>query len=970
MHGLAAPAALVGRQREWARWAEAAASVAAGRPMVLTIAGPAGIGKTALLGAFRDDVRRQGWVVRSSSNDPSARMLPGHNLFQWFAPLVAATPRGVPPFDGPGEHLHRLVSGEATSTDVTALTFSCAWVARSEAEAQPVVLCVDDLQWCDTLSLQVLAALAPLVHDAPVMLLATLREYDAEQTPDLARSLLERPGAVAMRLDPLDRTGVEAWLRQVRGTAPATVVSLVHAASGGLPFAIGELLADPAWQSAGEPGVSTPRGSSTRMHEVLAGRLDGLGPSQSAVLAAVVLLGEHAVDETVMAAARVDLPTFAGAVEELRAQRLLAAQLPLRPLHPLIGDAARASLPTADAARLQTRIADVLLAEETAADVVASHLLATPPAGRPDHLAVLSEAARSALALGSPAEAAAFADRARAELAAIPASDQSAHAESQSAHAERAELDTLSGTAYRLAGNPAEAISRWRLGLDELPPAERIARLLDLGDTAFVLGHDDEAAATFQRATEAFEAWTTQDPATREMEARIVLRLAGIGLLRGNRLARQHRLVAELMERDLASDGPGERLLLAQEALRRCMLGEPIDECAGLARRSLGDGLLIAEEGSEGTAASMLLAVLINVEADDEAFEVADHFLTHARRNGSVLGNATFVYHRALLHWNRGRLRLALADAETAWSAREFGWDVFVEVVALTLVRVHLERDDLAAAEAIVAAIPLSAPRAPMMQAMAYYAHGLVAAGQGDDERAWSLLSTAAELGESFPGPVWSGWSRDQIEVGVRLGKASATRALADQLVPAAERYGAPRMLGLTLRTAALTHSFATAVPMLRTAIRLLADHEGRVDHGYALVDLAGLLADRGADEQGADEQGEARVTEARVLATRALSLADQAGATRLARRAASLLARLPSSDAAETPTAPESSAVDRLTPSELRVCQLAAQRLTNRQIAERLFVTVKAVEWHLSRSYAKLGIRTRAELSGHFEDD
>lgn len=937
MHGIAGPAALVGRAREWARWTEASASVATGHAMVLTIAGPAGIGKTALLGAFRDDVRRQGWVARSSSNDPSTRMLPGHNLFQWFAPLVAATPRGVPPFDGPGEHLHRLVSGEATSTDVTALTFSCAWVVRSEADAQPVALCVDDLQWCDTLSLQVLAALAPLVHDAPVMLLATLREYDAEPTPDLARSLVERPGAVTMRLDPLDRTGVEAWLRQVRGTAPATAVSLVHAASGGLPFAIGELLADPSWQSAGEPGASTPRGSSTRMHEVLSGRLDGLGPSQSAVLAAVVLLGEHAVDETVMAAAQVDLPTFADAVEELRSARLLAAQLPLRPLHPLIGDAVRASLPTADAARLQTRIADVLLAEETAADVVASHLLATPPAGRNDHLTVLGDAARSALALGSPAEAAAFADRARAELAALlpdgPAPDARAHAD-------RAELDTLSGTAYRLAGNPAEAISRWRLGLDQLPPAERIARLLDLGDTAFVLGHDDEAAATFQRATEAFEAWTTQDPSTREMEARIVLRLAGIGLLRGNGLARQHRLVAELMERDPASDGPGERLLLAQEALRRCMLGEPIDECAGLARRSLGDGLLIAEEGSEGTAASMLLAVLINVEADDEAFEVADHFLTHARRNGSVLGNATFVYHRALLHWNRGRLRLALADAETAWSAREYGWDVFVEVVALTLVRVHLERDDLAAAEAVVAAIPLSAPRAPMMQAMAHYAHGLVAAGQGDDERAWSLLSTAAELGESFPGPVWSGWSRDRIEVGVRLGKTSATRAIADKLVPAAERYGAPRMLGTTLRVAALTHSFASAVPMLRRAIRLLADHEGRLDHGYALVDLAELLADRAADEQG-----EARVTEARVLATRALSLADQAGATRLARRAASLLARLPSSDAAETPTAPESSAVDRLTPSELRVCQLAAQRLTNRQIAERLFVTVKAVE-------------------------
>jgi len=53
------------------------------------------------------------------------------------------------------------------------------------------------------------------------------------------------------------------------------------------------------------------------------------------------------------------------------------------------------------------------------------------------------------------------------------------------------------------------------------------------------------------------------------------------------------------------------------------------------------------------------------------------------------------------------------------------------------------------------------------------------------------------------------------------------------------------------------------------------------------------------------------------------------------------------------------------LTPSELRVARLAAGGRTNRQIADELFVTIKAVEWHLGNAYRKLDIRGRAQLAG-----
>src|SRR5205814_6365878 len=53
------------------------------------------------------------------------------------------------------------------------------------------------------------------------------------------------------------------------------------------------------------------------------------------------------------------------------------------------------------------------------------------------------------------------------------------------------------------------------------------------------------------------------------------------------------------------------------------------------------------------------------------------------------------------------------------------------------------------------------------------------------------------------------------------------------------------------------------------------------------------------------------------------------------------------------------------LTPTEQRVADLVAEGHPNKEIAARLFVTVKAVEAHLTRIYAKLGLRSRTELAG-----
>jgi DNA-binding NarL/FixJ family response regulator len=89
----------------------------------------------------------------------------------------------------------------------------------------------------------------------------------------------------------------------------------------------------------------------------------------------------------------------------------------------------------------------------------------------------------------------------------------------------------------------------------------------------------------------------------------------------------------------------------------------------------------------------------------------------------------------------------------------------------------------------------------------------------------------------------------------------------------------------------------------------------------------------------------------------RKLAVAGGASFARQVRQALDTTRELPS-------PAPTSGLVATLTPSELRVVELAAAGMTNREIGEALYVTVKAVEWHLSNAYPKLGVRGRGELA------
>jgi DNA-binding NarL/FixJ family response regulator len=122
-----------------------------------------------------------------------------------------------------------------------------------------------------------------------------------------------------------------------------------------------------------------------------------------------------------------------------------------------------------------------------------------------------------------------------------------------------------------------------------------------------------------------------------------------------------------------------------------------------------------------------------------------------------------------------------------------------------------------------------------------------------------------------------------------------------------------------------------------------------------ALLERARSLAELGAAlrRTGRRADGRERLSEA-------LDLAARCGARPLAARVREELGAT-----GARPRRAWRTGVEALTPSELRVARLAADGHTNRQIAQELYVTLKTVEAHLARSYAKLGIAARAELVG-----
>ena len=180
------------------------------------------------------------------------------------------------------------------------------------------------------------------------------------------------------------------------------------------------------------------------------------------------------------------------------------------------------------------------------------------------------------------------------------------------------------------------------------------------------------------------------------------------------------------------------------------------------------------------------------------------------------------------------------------------------------------------------------------------------------------------------------------------LGRDDEARAVAEDELVDARRFGVAEAEGASLRTLGIVARGAVGVQALSDSVAVLEHAEGRLEHARSLLELGAALRREGARGEARDVLRAALDETARIGAS---GLADRAHEELVAagarpRRDRRLL------------TGRES-----LTAGEDRIAVLAADGLSNREIAQRQFVTVKAVEWHLRNVFRKLDISSRDEL-------
>jgi DNA-binding CsgD family transcriptional regulator len=214
------------------------------------------------------------------------------------------------------------------------------------------------------------------------------------------------------------------------------------------------------------------------------------------------------------------------------------------------------------------------------------------------------------------------------------------------------------------------------------------------------------------------------------------------------------------------------------------------------------------------------------------------------------------------------------------------------------------------------------------------------------------LRSLGARTKDVLVTPALVPW-RSQASLALAGENLDKACRLAREELALARCFGAPRMLGVALRAAALTRRTNERVRLLREAVAVLGDSSARLEHGRALVEL------------GAELRRQGKRSEARAALERGMDTAQMCGATALAQRAREELRA--------TGTRPRRLAltgVEALTGAERRVADLAAHGLTNRQIAQTLVVSLGTVETHLRHVFKKLDIGSRHQLAERLGPD
>jgi DNA-binding CsgD family transcriptional regulator len=922
--------ALIGRQRETAWLTEAVSDALAGRGALLLLAGEAGVGKThlaeaALLGAP---------LLRGAAQPPGAAA---------YGPVVAALRWGLrsdpSALDGCGPlrpHLAMLLPelGPPAPTSDRATMFEAIRCAL--CSLAPALVLLDDLQWSDGATLELLSALAAPLRELPLLVVAAYRSDEIGRghplrrlRADLRRGRLLREIVVA----PLDQPASTELAARVLGGEPSPALAeALYDRTQGVPFFVQELAA--ALQAGdrvreGAAGLELEHDDHVPVPETIRDavllRTAGLSPE-----------GRAAAEAAAVAGADFGLDLVSG-LDELLETGLIAETEPGRAAfrHALVRGAIYEDIQWLRRRELHAQLAERLTAAGAPSAEVAAHWLAAGDRDRA--LDALLSSARELAAVH------AHRDAASAALQALDLWPEGTRASER-----LAALDAYAHSA-ELAGDVAEAARALREAAAAHPSAEIQRRLAALYD---LLGDRDRALSARLDAAGAFAAAGLPGEAAAER-----LRVAGYRQSAG----RQSDAV------ELAITAAEEATRAERTDLRARALG-----LEGVARAKRGE----FAEGVETIRAGLSLA--LEHELTAEAAELYQRLGT-ALETAADYGGAREALHTAVglceATGAAGQEHTCLSCM--AYVLRELGdWNQAAEL-SRELGAGSARPDDALVADGILGSILAfrgdTRDGRPLLARCLATATRLDVVSMGVDSAAalaWSAAHTGdGAVAAEHSRAVLERWERSEdhhyavwgLRTGAWIfatgGDLARARACAEALSAIAADAGHPYAL------AALAHALGetalregdadAAARQLGRALELHADLDAPFERAQIAV-RAGVAQAAAGERELAAQRLEEAYRAARRLGSRPVA---NAAADELTRLGEPLERRLGRRAAA----AHEGAGLSR---RELEVMRLVSVGRTNREIARELFLSPRTVDMHVRNILAKLSCRTRTEAA------
>jgi DNA-binding CsgD family transcriptional regulator len=942
---------LIGREEPLRVLESALADAAAGRPRLAIVEGEAGVGKSRVLQAVEQQARERGFnVLHGESIEfggeefayapivAALRDLPA----DWTADAVAdfapdaleALAALLPRLDLDGRGPEAAASARYGQGRLYELVLGL--LGRLAEEDAPVLVALEDVHWADRSTHDFLAFSARNLRTERIALAVTCRSEEIS-TPlrRLLSELTRRPAVVRVGLDVLDRDGVARQLEAIAGApVPAAVVEQVHARGGGNPFFGEELFAA---MTAGERLPATVA-EAVRLRT---GRLDRQDLLRF-VAAAGGRMEYGLLDRLAPEAAPGLRPALdAGILVRDRDDVGIAFR------HGLMGEVVYGELLPPERTALHRRIARAL-ADAPAAPVATLAYQWYRAGDREQALRASVAAGLEAARVYAFAEARGHFERAL-ELwdDAVPLPIDKVELLSAAAQAARFTGDhegavRLGLAALELQDDPVRAaLIHERLGeyhyFDDEAALEHYRQALELlpasaGDErARVLAAEGDALLGLRRWHESVQrcraALAVAGDAL-EASVRITLGLTLTFLGRGVEGETEVRRGLEL----------AESLGLAEETVRGYIyLGEALrvrGDRAGALEAMVAGERIAAELGMRASFGSFMyvnaIEDLLALGRWDEAERRAE---AAERMELSVTGA---IVHRV----NAGLLRALRGDLEAAGAQLEQAADAARDPLPSELVT---PLQSARAALAIIQGLPDEARR--------HVEEGLARIGDSKDLLYTPVLyglgvRAEAELAERARS------RRHEDDVAAGRSRAEALLADLDRTLAAAEHAPPEALAQRALALAEWSRVAGTSRPDWRAAAAAWDELVQPHPAAYARLRAAEALLTAGGDRSNAAEL----LADAHRAATALGAAPLREEIELLARRARLSLEQAPAPTAAED--------TGGLTAREVEVLRLLADALTNREIAERLFISQKTVGAHVAHVFEKLGVHSRLEAA------